>query len=286
MPSATARSEDLRPVELDARHVSGGVALDAEAGWNQNAADWRLMLGFGEGFGLEAPDGTLVASTVILPYGPRVAWISMVLVTRAWRRRGLATRLLTEAIDRVRASRRAALLDATPDGERVYRQHGFRPLFRFHRYRGRAAGRDSVPGGVRRLTPADRSAIAAYDRVVFGADRAPVLTDLAARSAGAAFRCAGPPRGYVLSRDGRFARQIGPLCAEDDAGALALLGHALANARGPLLIDVPDHQPALRAAIARHGFRPVRPFTRMVRGPRAPLGDPRRCYAVAGPELG
>ena len=63
-------------VRLGADDIAGCVALSAAAGWNQNAADWRLMLELGEGWGLQLRDGTLVASTLVIPYGS-FAWVSM-----------------------------------------------------------------------------------------------------------------------------------------------------------------------------------------------------------------
>ena len=57
--------------------------LSIEAGWNQNVADWRFMLGAGRGFGCRGADGRWEASSLVLPLGQQLAWISMVLVTKA-----------------------------------------------------------------------------------------------------------------------------------------------------------------------------------------------------------
>ncbi len=48
---------DVRPI--DAEHSDAVWPLSIEAGWNQNVADWRFMLGAGRGFGCTAPDGTM-----------------------------------------------------------------------------------------------------------------------------------------------------------------------------------------------------------------------------------
>lgn len=89
----------LREVALSPAHLSAALALSAEAGWNQTGDDWRLMIRHGRAIGLEAPGGRLVASALALPYGGRFAWISMVLVTADWRRKGLASRLMRSCID-------------------------------------------------------------------------------------------------------------------------------------------------------------------------------------------
>jgi hypothetical protein len=76
------------------------------------------------------------------------------------------------------------------------------------------------------------------------------------------------------------------VAAEDEATAQALLGLALAGARGPIYIDLVDGKSALRRWLEGRGFAPQRPFTRMVYGGAMTIGDVARTMAVAGPELG
>nr|WP_237684347.1 GNAT family N-acetyltransferase [Pseudaminobacter soli] len=79
----------------------------------------------GECYGVRV-EGRLVASAAILPFGGGFGWISMVLVTADWRRRGIASRLMGRCIEALRAKGAASLLDATPEGALVYSQLGFR----------------------------------------------------------------------------------------------------------------------------------------------------------------
>ena len=81
-------------VELGPDDAPAGLALSTEAHWNQNEADWRFFLSQGTVFGVRDHDGHLVASAALLPYTSGNAWISMVLVTASFRRRGFATRLI------------------------------------------------------------------------------------------------------------------------------------------------------------------------------------------------
>ena len=121
-----ARTEALTEVRLAAEHGPGCVALVAEAHWNQTADDWRTMLSLGEGFGLVDAQGTLVATSLALPYATGgFGWISMVLVTGSRRRQGLATRLMDSAMRSLAAQKLTAILDATPAGREVYRLLGF-----------------------------------------------------------------------------------------------------------------------------------------------------------------
>ena len=46
-----ASTEALEVIPIDAEHCEAVWPLSVEAGWNQNVADWRFMLGAGRGFG-------------------------------------------------------------------------------------------------------------------------------------------------------------------------------------------------------------------------------------------
>src|SRR5579863_1387565 len=82
--------------------VGAAAALNAAVGWNQVAADWRMMLAHGHAFGLVPNDPArgpaLVATALTVTLGERLAWISMVLVDPGWRRQGFGTRLLKRCI--------------------------------------------------------------------------------------------------------------------------------------------------------------------------------------------
>ena len=57
----------------------------------------------------------------------------MVLVAGEYRRRGLATALLRQAMDELATARLLPALDATPEGRAVYRRLGFEDSWGFHR---------------------------------------------------------------------------------------------------------------------------------------------------------
>ena len=101
---------------LGPEHLGGCLALSQAVNWNQNEADWRLMLTIGHGWGITAA-GTLAASTLVLPF-ERFAWISMVLVLPEHRRNGYATRLLRVALADLEKRGLAPVLDATRQGAR------------------------------------------------------------------------------------------------------------------------------------------------------------------------
>lgn len=281
---------------LTSSDLAGALRLSASAQWNQNTDDWSMMLALGQGWGIDAPDASgqleLAASVVVLPYGERFAWTSMVLVLPEHRRRGFAQRLLRHALAHLEAQGRAAVLDATPAGHAVYVQEGFTDTWGFARYRREAcAPLQARPAGLatRPLDEADWPAIDALDRVAFGASRLPLLRRLAQRLPQAArvLEVEGTLRGYVLGRDGREALHIGPLLAWDAEAAPLLLHDAMqALTDRPVYIDLLDRWRDLLPWLQAQGFAFQRPFTRMVHGTAQAPGDPAAIVLAAGPELG
>jgi GNAT superfamily N-acetyltransferase len=284
------RSEALRAGPLREEHAEDAVRLSAAAGWNQTVDDWRVMLRHGQGWGRFTQAGQLAATTVLLPNGRRIGWLAMVLVAERYRHQGAATALLKEALQRCDDLGLAAGLDATPDGRRIYRTHGFQDLFRLQRFqcarlRHRAVEVEGV--SLRELGSIDAKRVISLDAEVFGVPRPEIvayLQNVEPRRAVVA-KSTGRLVGFALARPGRRALRLGPVSANRAEIAQALVSGALSGFRGTIVMDVPDHQDRFQAWLTSVGFLPVRPFMRMLRGADR-LGDPGRAFAVAGPDLG
>jgi len=277
-----ALTDGIAVERLDAGALAGALALSQEAGWNQAADDWRIFFRAGTVFGVR--DGeNLVATGAVLPYDG-FGWISMVLTTAAARGRGLGTAILRHAIAALGESCRVPVLDATPQGERIYRPLGFEPVTPLWRWRGRGRGSGPLSAGVRRAKADDLAAIVAADAAAFGAARPWLIPSLMERAPQVAFVTDGGS--FVLGRPGRAALQVGPLVASDEAEALRLLTAALSATEGPVLIDVVEGRAAVEAHLARAGFARERPYLRMAHGRATPFGEQSRLFAIAGRELG
>ena len=210
-----AATEHVDIVELGVGDAPAGLVLSTEAHWNQNEADWRFFLSEGIVFGVRDGDGIWSRRAALLPYSAGNAWISMVLVTANWRRRGLATRLVDACLD--------AAAQARPDHlarRDAGRRHGLWPA-RLHAdaaiaaaAAGEAARRQ---GGKRRYRPAASTPSLARDRRAMGFDRSTLLAEFGGRPGS---RLVSNGEAMALVRDGRTARHIGPLFADRaDAGA-------------------------------------------------------------------
>jgi GNAT superfamily N-acetyltransferase len=270
-------TDHLAVSRLGADDARSGLLLSEEAHWNQNEADWRFFLTRGTVFGVR--DGRLIATAALLPYTSGNAWISMVLVTASWRRRGLATKLLDACLEAAAKRGLTSWLDATPAGATVYGPLGFAPTLELRRLR--FAG--SVTMAAPKLAPdGDLNEMIARDRRAMGFDRSTLLRELSGRSGSQLVSHGGA---MALIRDGRAARHIGPLFADDVGSATALIEKIARSETGPILIDVVHEQSEFLERLTGHGWTIERPFQRMRFG-RITAQNAEMPFAVAGPEFG
>ena len=268
--------------ELSLADASAGLALSDEAGWNQTIEDWRCFLASGTVFGMRDPLGRVIATAALLP-SPPVTWISMVLVTANWRRRGLANALMTHCIDAARARHLESWLDATPAGAAVYRPMGFTETgLRLARLRrtssAPAQARHAVPtAALQKLVEADRRAT--------GFNRGDLISHFASRAGSAVYETGGA---IGLVRTGRKASQIGPVYSKKEDEAIALLDRILDEEPASLLIDLSATQSDAHEFLLARGFVVERPFSRMRfgRGAAKACGGSAELIAIAGPEFG
>lgn len=287
-----ASTEALTETPLGPGELDGAQALVEQAGWNQVKADWQVFLDLGRAITVKAERGKVAATAAVLPYPSGFGWISMVLVDQAYRRRGIATRLLERCIEMLEQAGMVPVLDATPAGREVYKPLGFSDGWPIQRWRRSGVGPLPSPlhnaTAVRAMEDHDWPAVLALDASAFGCDRAQLLGRLRVRSR--RFACVaeqgGRLQGFLLGRDGRVATQIGPVIARDEQAAAALATWALARLPSPVIVDALERHATFAAWLERHGFQKERPYTRMALGRDSLFGEPARTIAIAGPELG
>ena len=276
-----ADTEHIAITKLGPGDAAAGLALSTEAHWNQNEADWRFFLTDGTVFGVRDNDGRLVATAALPPYTSGNAWVSMVLVTSNWRRRGLATRLVDSCLDTATKQGLTSWLDATPDGAGVYGPLGFTPTLQLRRLRleNSTSPKSETPAT---LSTCDLERFILSDRRTMGFDRSTLLAELGGRP-GSLLLSAG--NAVALIRDGRRARHIGPLFADGADRALALVRAIIGSETGPFLIDAVSTRDEFLKGLAGFGWTIERPFQRMRFG-RAAVQNDELPFAVAGPEYG
>lgn len=280
----------VRPMLRD--DIPGGMKLVEAAGWNQTEADWKRFLDANApGCFVAEADGEVCGTAASIIYESRVAWIGMVLVSPAYRGRGIATRLLETVLERLQLLRIPAIkLDATPQGMSLYRSLGFAPEYEIERWK--LTARNSLgefKGSQPQEVHLSLDEIIKTDRAIFGADRGALLRSLHrdAPTFTAAVTVGDALAGYTLGRRGLHAGHLGPWMARDEGIAAHLLRRFLAqSARATVIVDVLKSNAAAGNLLRSLNFEVSRPLTRMAYGATPSASKPEHLYAILGPEFG
>jgi GNAT superfamily N-acetyltransferase len=269
------------------------MRLKEQAGWNQVEADWwRLIAMQPDGCFVAELDGAVVGTTVACVFDS-VAWLAMVLVEATVRGRGIGSALVEHALAYADGrSVKTVRLDATPLGQPLYEKQGFVAQFKLTRYAGAPQSGERFPHEKEEVELAadgmeSFDEITVLDRSVTNINRARYLRRLFDENPSEVrvARRSGELAGYLLSRPGSNAVQIGPCIAVGVAGELLLAdaAHRLVGQR--VYLDVPTLNDAAVRTAERFQFEPQRQLTRMYRGIEV-VENAMQLWASSGPALG
>ncbi|MFC9926735.1 GNAT family N-acetyltransferase [Streptomyces sp. NPDC127190] len=259
MPTPSLAALPIRRLTL--RDRAACADLSEDRGWPREEHKWGFLLTAGKGYGIDDPEGGLVAACVVTEYG---SWertdlgaIGMVLVAERHARQGVGRRLMRHVLESMGTT--PLTLHATPNGQPLYEELGFKQTGRAEMLMGRF-----VPGGAepavmtRPATAEDLPSVLRLDEEVFGVDRTPLITRLPAFAD--QLRVAeenGRIIGYGAVWPNMHTHVVGPLIARDTEVAKALIASLAAGTDRPLRTDIDvRHQSLLTWAKAR-GLAPV-----------------------------
>lgn len=271
--------------------VSDAKELSDAAGWNQIETDWERIVRVQPDGCLSAWIGSrLVGTTTFVTYGAALAWVGMVLVHPAFRGRGIGTRLFRAAIDALKQRQMPVVgLDATDSGRPLYEKEGFREVAPIERWTGSLQQSAANRGGIEQVHSNRAETIVRFDRRLAGVDRGLLIRQLLGEEEGKGFVARGDDgtlQGYVLTRPGRSAWQVGPVVAhqEDTAGLLLDAAARFLDGR-EVVLDVVEGF-GFSALLEERGLTPSRRLTRMTAPRPSGLLTNRSLVAAAGFEWG
>jgi GNAT superfamily N-acetyltransferase len=284
----------LRP--MTQADIPLGMALKEQAGWNQTARDWEIILEASRGGNYVAVIGNKPVGTITtISYQARFSWLGMLLVHSDYRGQGIGTQLLKAAI--AYAEQQGAIyLDATPAGKPLYQRLGFKEVSELIRML--RTGRESPSITVRALPQLGTISpeyIYDYDTPIFGADRRDILSCLYQNTPQYGFICNAvaqsqtysPIIGYCLGRSGSQYEYIGPVVADSIQSAQKIVLTVLqVCGYGNVIMDVPTCNAHWVTWLTELGFVRLREYSRMILGSEHTFGQLEKQFAIAGPEFG
>ncbi|MFF7967225.1 GNAT family N-acetyltransferase [Streptomyces sp. NPDC007903] len=281
MPISSLAALPIR--RLTPRDLTACADLSEDRGWPREEHKWGLLLTAGHGYGIDDPDGGLVAACVVTEYGSgqrvEMGAIGMVLVAQRHARRGVGRRLMRHVVAAMDGT--TLTLHATPLGRPLYEEIGFKTVGRAEMLMGHFTpdgAESSVP--TRAATAEDLPPILRLDAEVFGVDRTPVLVRLPAFAD--QVRVAeedGRIIGYAAAWPNMQTHVVGPLIARDTDTAKALVESLAAHTDRPLRTDVDVRHEELLVWAKERGLAPVASNAVMMLGAPDLPGDWTRRFA-------
>lgn len=278
--------------QMEAGDIAGGMKLSGAEGWNQTEKDWKLFIENPSNVCMLAEhDKKIIGTTTAINYSNQVAWIGMVLVDKEYRGQGVSKSLLTAVFEKL-VSCKSIKLDATVDGQRVYKKFDFKDEYLIERMVNPSL--PNLPGVKGNVVPEPIQLkhikeIAVVDEIVFGANRRQLLEFLVGQYPGTAWmlKRGNDIAGFVVGREGRKYHQIGPLVASTAMDAKILITKALETVYGlPVVVDILSDKEEMMRWLKSFGFAQQRHFIRMYKNENLFAGEPARQYLICGPEFG
>lgn len=264
-------------------------SIERAIGWPRTLPEIARRFEVAQGFVARSPEGEAIGTTTVACYEPGLAWVGGMGVLPAWRGRGVARALLEAALAEARGRGATTIgLDATEAGRPLYERAGFQAVGRSSRWRratGAPVARTSARHSVHPISLSEAMEIAAFDEPRFGAKRLRWLLGTMHHSPWTAFmsrhRASGDVSGFILGQE----RMVGPLVADDDEAAVALLAACELAGAPPVLLVMDDHA-AVRRLLHEAGYSPDgAACTRMTVGGPLP-GRPATQYGLGAWALG
>jgi GNAT superfamily N-acetyltransferase len=273
------------PRELQLADLRGAHALSLAEQWPHRLQDWWAAATLGSGAIVER-GGEVVGTGMCWPWEAGHATLGLVIVRKDQRGQGLGKRLMRQLLEPLRNS--SVLLHATADGRPLYEKLGFRVVGEIRQHQGHVQHAPAVQlAGGEQLRPAgtaDLAPLVELDARAAGMQRHAAVEQLLRLGEAAVLSRDGQPIGFAVRRPFGRGLAIGPVVADSQEGAKALIAHWLqvsaaeprSTAQGPFVrIDVHAGS-GLEPWLDEHQLLPVGGATAMVRG-----AEPRR-----GPQVG
>jgi GNAT superfamily N-acetyltransferase len=247
------RIAGIESVDLELLH-----ALSISVGWPLRSEDLQFLRELGRGYVALDEIGRLTGSAMWFPHGDDFATIGMVITSPRLQTNGTGRWLMEHVL--ADCEGRELRLNATRAARRLYHSLGFQPVRTIYQCQGiarRPTDLPALPEGavVRRLGSEDLAAVAELDAKACGVARTVLIGKLLAHSVGYGLFRGGLLRAFALCRPFGKGHVVGPVVAEGDEEAIAVVQPHMADHPGHFLrLDTPLETGAFATFLLQSGL--------------------------------
>lgn len=279
----------MQPGDLPA-----GLKLTQAEQWSHRLEDWQFHHRLGRGWVACDDHGTLLGTATWWSYGEHYGSVGLVLVDRSQQGKGIGRRLMETIIDDAggrHTGSRTLQLVATQAGLKLYQQCGFREVGMIEQRQGMISQQPELPplsasATLRAATDDDLEALTTLDAAAFGAPRHELIRALLAEGSGFVATLDGQTAGFAIKRQAGRGTLIGPVVADTESLAIALVARALNSTTGFTRIDIPAGAGQLARWLDSAGLVKVDAVTAMRRGDASAGHTGVRTFALVSQAFG
>jgi GNAT superfamily N-acetyltransferase len=264
------------------RDLPAGLKLSQGQSWSHRLEDWEFHFRLSRGWVVADANDQAIGTALWWAYGRDYGSVGLVLVEPQHQGKGFGRKLMHAVLSD--AGARSLQLVATSAGLKLYQQCGFRERSGVSQHQGNPTKLIEAPPppGVtlRAASREDLVALVALDEAAFGASRREVIGAVFGVSQGVLAEQEGRVVGFALMRTSGRGSQIGPVVAEDQALATALISYQLKTSPGFTRVDLPSSATQLATWLDAAGLACVDQVTTMVRGDVPNKRSAARAFAL------
>lgn len=265
VPLINLESYDLLQMEMKAEHLDGLHALSASIGWPHRKSDWAMNLAAGDGIVAVDESGRIHGSAMYFTLGGDVSAVGMVIAHPRLKLEGLATRLMADIVERTED--RPVFLNACNDSVPFYRSLGALATGPVFQHQGIVGPVSPSKSRCRPAEALDLPQIVDCDADAHGVDRSTLLLELWRVSETVVIERRGRVRGFAMRRQFGRGHLIGPIIAEKEGDAIALVEAFLADLPGSFVrVDTRVKHGPFRQYLETSGLVPVMNVVNMTLG--------------------
>lgn len=272
----------MQPDDLPA-----ALKLTQAVQWSHRLEDWQFHSRLGRGWAVCDDQNTLLGTATWWSYGEHFGSVGLVVVDGSQQGKGIGRRLMDTIIDD--AGARSLQLVATQAGLKLYQQCGFREVGLIEQRQGTLSSPVEPPSTnamLREATVDDLQTLRTLDAAALGAPRHELIQHLASVGSGFVATVDGHPAGFAIMRQAGRGTLIGPVVANTESLAIALVAKALNSSTGFVRIDIPSSAEQLARWLDTVGLAKVDTATVMRRGDAPQTNTDMRTFAVVSQAFG
>ena len=273
----------------DEEAIVYAMAHAKQEGWNPGIDDHNTFaVADPTGFFLAKLDNQPIGCASAVCYDDKFAFFGLYIVDTKYRGQGYGIQITKHRLDYV--GNRCIGLDGVLENEEIYKKIGFKKDFISERHELDSSVYEnfSIHECVKDIAESDMDALIVYDQFCFPAERALFLNTWlnAPHARTLYYKENGEYKGYAVMRQCFQGYKIGPLFADNNQVAAALLNSMLTHANNEsVYIDVPDANDRAQEFIRSYNTTIQFACMRMYKNGK-PDFDLNRVYGISTFELG